>query len=465
MTRPAGGEFDNPGEPVSDRRMQNPSEPLGTLEVALAHAARLLATAPQLAAEQAAEILAAAPGHPAAGLILGAAHRLRGNNSGALAVLEPLARGQPHAAAVHFELGLALGSARRGEEAVDALRRAVQLKPDLPDAWRALGDHLTMMGDIAGADSAYARHIRHSTRDPRLLAPAAALCEGRLAPAEKALRAHQRQHPTAVPAISMLAEVAARLGRYGDAQLLLERCLELAPGFAAARHNYAVVLLRSGKPAEAHAEIKRLLAAEPRNPGFRNLEGAILTRIGEYDRSIDIFADVLAEYPHQPRVWMSYGHALKTAGRQDDSVAAYRRAISLSPELGEAWWSLANLKTFRFAPEDLAAMAQQLARTDLATDDRLHFDFAMGKALEDQGDFATSFGHYESGNRLRREGLPYDADEQQAHIDRSIALFTRGFFAERTGHGCTAPDPIFIVGLPRAGSTLLEQILSSHSQV
>lgn len=445
--------------------MQHPTGPRGTLDVALAHATRLLATAPALAAEQAIEILATVPGHPIASLVLGAAHRLQGDTAQALAVLEPLAHSQPQAGAVHFELGLALGSARRGEEAVIALQRAVRLKPDLPDAWRALGDHLTMMGDIAGADAAYARHIRHSTRDPRLLAPAAALCEGRIAPAEQALRAHLKQYPTDVAAIRMLAEVAARLGRYGDAQLLLERCLELAPGFTAARHHYAVVLLRSGKPAEAHAEIKRLLEAEPRNPGFRNLEGAILTRIGEYDRSIGIFADVLAEYPHQPRVWMSYGHALKTAGRQDDSVAAYRRAISLSPDLGEAWWSLANLKTYRFTAEDITAMTRQLERTDLAADDRFHFDFAMGKALEDRSEFAASFAHYEAGNRLRRQGLPYDADEQQAHIDRSIALFTRDFFGERVDHGCAAPDPIFIVGLPRAGSTLLEQILSSHSQV
>ncbi|MEZ5531698.1 MAG: sulfotransferase [Steroidobacteraceae bacterium] len=445
--------------------MQHPTGPRGTLDVALAHATRLLATAPALAAAQAIEILATVPGHPIASLVLGAAHRLQGDTAQALAVLEPLAHSQPQAGAVHFELGLALGSARRGEEAVIALQRAVRLKPDLPDAWRALGDHLTMMGDIAGADAAYARHIRHSTRDPRLLAPAAALCEGRIAPAEQALRAHLKQYPTDVAAIRMLAEVAARLGRYGDAQLLLERCLELAPGFTAARHHYAVVLLRSGKPAEAHAEIKRLLEAEPRNPGFRNLEGAILTRIGEYDRSIGIFADVLAEYPHQPRVWMSYGHALKTAGRQDDSVAAYRRAISLSPDLGEAWWSLANLKTYRFTAEDITAMTRQLERTDLAADDRFHFDFAMGKALEDRSEFAASFAHYEAGNRLRRQGLPYDADEQQAHIDRSIALFTRDFFGERVDNGCAAPDPIFIVGLPRAGSTLLEQILSSHSQV
>ncbi|MCW5572955.1 MAG: sulfotransferase [Steroidobacteraceae bacterium] len=445
--------------------MPSPPEPVGTLDVALAHAARLLASEPRLAAEQSAEILAAVPGHPGATLMLGAAHRLQGDTDAALAILEPLARAQPNAAAVHFELGLALGSARRGEQAVSALRRAVQLKRDLPDAWRALGDHLTMMGDVAGADTAYAQHIRHSTRDPRLLAPAAALCEGRIAPAEQALRAHLTRHPTDVAAIRMLAEVAARLGRYGDAQLLLERCLELAPGFTAARHNRAIVLLRGGKPVEALAEAERLLAAEPSNPGFRNLKAAILTRIGEYDQSIDIFADVLAEYPHQARIWLSYGHALKTAGRQDDSIAAYRHAIALAPELGEAYWSLANLKTFRFTPDELAAMTRQLARADLAPEDRFHFDFAMGKALEDRREYAASFGHYDAANRLRSQGLAYDADEQRAHVGRSKALFTQAFFDARAGFGSPAPDPIFIVGLPRAGSTLLEQILSSHSQV
>jgi tetratricopeptide (TPR) repeat protein len=188
-------------------------------------------------------------------------------------------------------------------------------------------------------------------------------------------------------------------------------------------------------------------------------------RIGEFDEAIALYEKVLADAPHQPRVWMSFGHMLKTVGRQADGVAAYRRAIDLAPQLGEAWWSLANLKTVRFAADDITVMEQQLARTDLAEDDRFHLDFALGKALEDRGAAAASFAHYAAGNDLRRAGLDYDAAEMSAFVDRLIALCTPEFFAARADQGCDAPDPVFIVGMPRAGSTLVEQILSSHSQV
>lgn len=440
-------------------------EPVGTLEVALKHTSKLLESEPALAIEQAREILAAAPGHPLATLFIAIAHRKLGDNPSALAILEPLAAAQPGWAPVHYELGVSLGLAGRGEQAVEALRRAVRLKPDIGDAWRRLGDHLTAMGDTAGADAAYANHIKASTRDPRLLAPAVALCENRIAEAEALLRAHLKQHPTDVAAIRMLAEVAARLGRYEDSENLLERCLELAPGFTAARHNYAVVLHRQNRTPQAMSEVDRLLAAEPRNPGFRNLRASLLARLGEFDRAIEAYAEVLADYPGNARTWMSYGHALKTAGRRDECIEAYRKTIELSPGLGEAWWSLANLKTFRFKPSDCDAMRSQLARADLTEEDRLHFHFALGKALEDAALYQESFGHYSEGNRLQRARVPYDADETTAHVRRTRAFFTPNFLAERRGWGSAAPDPIFVVGLPRAGSTLVEQILSCHSSV
>ena len=445
--------------------MYGTSEPTGTLDVALAHAARLLETAPKLAAEQAHEILKVAPNHPVATLVLGVARRCLGDFSGAVQLLQPLAQANPSWPAAHYESGLALSRAGHGELAVQALRRAVQLKPDMPDAWRALGDHLTAMGETQAADAAYANHIRFSTRDPRLLEPAAALCENRIAVAESMLREHLKQFPTDVAAIRMFAEVAARLGRFGDAEKLLARCLELAPSFGAARHNYALVLHRQHKTAEALAETQRLLQDEPRNPGYRNLRAAILGRIGEYEQALEIYADVLKEFPRQAKVWMSYGHALKTAGRRPESIAAYRETISLAPTLGEAYWSLANLKTFRFAPDELASMEKQIERPDLDAADRYHLHFALGKALEDAGRYADSFHHYERGNALRREQITYDADETTEHVRRSKAALTAEMFASKAGFGSPAADPIFIVGLPRAGSTLLEQILSSHSQV
>jgi tetratricopeptide (TPR) repeat protein len=445
--------------------MSTAPEPVGTLEVALKHAGTLLATQPELAIEQAREILKAAPNHPLATLFIGVARRKLGDMVGSVETLQALARAQPGWAPAHYELGVTLGLMGRGGDAVAPLQHAVRLKPDIGDAWRLLGDHLAAMGDAAGADNAYANHIRTSTRDPRLLAPAVALCENRIPEAERLLREHLKRHPTDVAAIRMLAEVAARLGRLVDAETLLERCLQLAPGFSAARHNYALVLHRQNKMEPALAEIDRLLTEEPRNPGYRNLKAAMLNRIGEYGQSLAIYTEVLEEYPKQAKVWMSYGHALKTSGRSPESIAAYRRCIELAPQLGEAYWSLANLKTFHFGAEEVSAMREQLARSDLSNEDRFHFHFALGKALEDAGDYAGSFQHYAEGNRLRRAEVDYDADRTSASVRRSRALYTRQFFAERAGFGTPEPDPIFIVGLPRAGSTLVEQILSSHSQV
>ena len=437
----------------------------GTLDQALAHAERLLERDPSLAGEQAAEILKVVPEHPAALRVLAIARAMRGDADAALAILEPLARAQPSWAQVHFDLGVVLGQRGRGEEATVALRRAVALKPGLPQAWRLLGDHLLAAGDHDAADVAYAQHVRHSVRDPRLLAAATALTENRIPQAEALLREHLREAPTDVAAIRMFAEVALRLGRNEDALNLLARCLELAPTFHAARQNYALALHRSNQPEQALAEIERLLAVAPEHPGYRNLKAVVLCRIGDVEPAIALYADLLGTYPGNPKVWMSYGHALKTAGQQEQAIAAYRRSLALEPSFGEVWWSLANLKTFRFSADDLMTMREQLARDDLAEDDRLHLEFAVGKALEDAGDYASSFAHYAQGNAIRRGQLRYNADETSARVRHIRERYTREFFASRDGSGCQVGDPIFIVGLPRAGSTLIEQILSSHSQV
>ena len=437
----------------------------GTLEQALAHAARLLDRDPVMAVEQLDEILQVAPGHPVALQLLAAARSLQGDVQGALDILIPLARSQPNWAVTHLDLGVALGRRGRGQEAIDALRRAVTLKPDLPQAWRALGDHLMAAGEQAQADAAYASHVRYSTRDPRLLAAAVALVENRIPEAEALLREHLKQAPTDVAAIRMFAEVAARLGRNEDALHLLERCLELAPSFHEARQNYALVLHRSNRPEQALVQIERLLAADPGHLGCRNLKAVVLCRIGDYEPAIRIYADLLERYPRNAKVWVSYGHALKTAGHTERAIAAYRRSLELEPSFGEVWWSLANLKTFRFGADELAAMRRQLARTDLTEDDRLHLEFAVGKALEDAGEYEPSFRHYAQGNAIRRTQLHYSADDTSARVRHIREHYTREFFAARAGAGCPAPDPIFVVGLPRAGSTLIEQILSSHSQV
>jgi predicted Zn-dependent protease len=441
------------------------SQPVGAIDQALSNAKRLLDTSPELAAEQAREILSVYPGHPLARLILGAAQRVAGRAQAALDILEPLAEEQPRAAPVHLELGIARGEAGRGREAIAALRRAVQLQPGSADGWRLLADYLDADGDVSGADQARAQYIKVATKDPRLMQAAAALVDNNLPLAEARLRAHLGAHPTDVAALRMLAEVAGRLRRYKDAQELLERCLELAPSFDAARHNYAIVLNRQAKQKEALPQVERLLAKDPRNPGYLNLKAAIRANLGDSADSIKIYETVLAEHPRQPKVWMSYGHCLKTAGRQEDSVAAYRRAIAMEPTLGEAYWSLANLKTFRFSEADRHAIIKALERTDVTDDDRLHFEFALGKALEDAESYEESFAHYAKGNAVRRKQHPYSADQETRYVSRYKAQYTAEFFAERKSAGAQSRAPIFIVGLPRSGSTLLEQILASHPLV
>ncbi|QXQ04979.1 sulfotransferase [Sphingosinicellaceae bacterium] len=407
------------------------SDPKGSLAVALGHARTLLVRSPRLAEEQAREILGAVPG-------------------------------QPEALTLH---GLALAALGRSREAIAALVAATTRDPESPDAWRALGDQMILVGDGTGADYAYAQQIRSSVRDPVLRAAAVALCEGNLPVAEPLLKGHLKQHPTDVAAIRMLAELAGRIGRYADAENLLRRAVELAPGFAPARFNLATVLYRQNRNTEALVELDRLMAADPDNFATRNLAAAALGRVGDVAEAVVHFEHVLARQPDAAKIWLSYGHALKTLGRQGDSVAAYRRCIGLEPGFGEAWWSLANLKTVRLESADIAAMTTALAAPGLTDEDRFHLHFALGKAHEDADDVAAAFGHYAEGNRLRLAALDYDPTATSDRVDRSIALLQPAFLAARAGQGCPAPDPIFVLGMPRSGSTLVEQILASHPLV
>lgn len=299
---------------------------------------------------------------------------------------------------------------------------------------------------------------------PRMVEAAVALHGNRLDVAERLLKAQLRDDPFDVKAIRMLAELAGRIGRMQDAESLLRRAIELAPNFTAARANLALVLGRTGRPAEALELLGPLFEAEPDDVGHFNLKAATLGRLGDFDEAIALYEKVVERTPNQPRVWLSLGHMLKTVGRLDEGIAAYRRAISLRPQLGEAWWSLANLKTVTFSAEDMAAMRGALAGTDLRDEDRFHLDFALGKALHDAGESDGAFAHYAAANALRRKHQPYRSEDMTGLVDRSIAAFTAAKLADRSG-GCEARDPIFIVGMPRAGSTLVEQILASHPLV
>ena len=343
-------------------------DPAASVNVALAHGLQMLDTAPALAAQQAHEILASAPGHPAGVLLL----------------------------------GLAASAQRQFAQAVEILRPLVQAQAGSAAAWLALADAQFGLGDDDAADVAYLQHVRLSVRTAELMQAADALAQGHLPEAETRLRARLQRQPTDVAAQRMLAELAARLGRNDEAIALLEQVLQRAPSFDAARQNLAMVLNRSNRHAEALVEIDHLLARDPANQSVHNMRAVVLGKLGDFDAAITTYEGVLAKLPQQWQVWLGYGHALKTANRSSDAITAYRRALAINPSFGGAWWSLANLKTMRFDAADIAAMQAQLQRQELDDDARLHIEFALGKAQEDAGANAEAFTHYARGNALRR---------------------------------------------------------------
>jgi tetratricopeptide (TPR) repeat protein len=341
--------------------------------------------------------------------------------------------------------------------------------PDVAEAHRLAAHALRRLGREDAAQAASLAAVSAAIHDPEMIAAGLALAQDRLPQAEAALRDRLRRDASDVAAIRMLAEVAGRIGRYGDAEKLLRRALELAPAFGAARANLATVLYKQSRFAEAVDVLSGALAFDPGNPALRNLKAAALGRIGGYDEAVALYAELTARFPEHAKLAMSHGHMLKTVGRQDDSIAAYRAAIAADPGLGEVWWSLANLKTIRFDEADRTAMLAALADIDAADgardDDRLHLHFALGKAFDDAGQAEAAFHHYAAGNAIRADQLGYNADETSALVDRMIATFDAAFFASRAGSGNPSADPVFILGMPRAGSTLVEQILASHSAI
>ena len=437
----------------------------GSIAAALEEAAALLARSPAMAEQRAAAILRSAPHDPRPALILASARRRRGDHAAALVLLEPLAQTHPRAARTQYELGLARDGMGDRAGGLAALRQAVSLNRELPEAWRALGDALFRAGDVQGADAAFAEHRRACLSDPRLKAAADALSADAPEAAETLLRAHLGIKPDNLSALQMLGEALGRLGRHTEAEGVLERALALDPGFDGARFTYAEILFQQQKAADALPHLHRLMARDGADPAYRNLLAACLSLVGDLDEVDRLYRELLVEYPNQPRIWLNHGHALRTVGRFEAAVAAYRRCIALSPGLGDAYWSLANLKLASFSDQEVQAIEAQLTRRDLPKADRLHLHYALGKALEDRADFARSFEHYAAGAALRRRQIHYSAEATTAERRQACAALTPAFFAARMGAGAEARDPIFVVGLPRSGSTLVEQILASHPAV
>ncbi|MEI4506075.1 sulfotransferase [Sphingopyxis sp. CCNWLW253] len=368
----------------------------------------------------------------------------------------------------------ALANARRllsGEPgaALAQAQAIIDAVPTSAAAHRLAAHALRALNREAEAQAASLAAIGATIHDPAMVDAALALAEDRLPDAERALRQRLREDATDVAAIRMLAEVAGRIGRYDDAEKLLSRALQLAPDFGAARANLATVYYKQNRFADAAETLDAVLGDDPDNPAHANLRAAALGRIGGYDEALALYEELTGRFPDHAKLWMSYGHMLKTVGRQDDSIAAYRRALAADPGLGEIWWSLANLKTIRFGAEDRAAMEAALVAaepdSEARADDRLHLHFALGKAYDDAAEHEPAFRHYAAGNAIRSAQLGYRAAETSAAVDAIIAACTPEFFAARAGAGDPAPDPIFILGMPRAGSTLIEQILSCHSAI
>jgi tetratricopeptide (TPR) repeat protein len=325
-----------------------------------------------------------------------------------------------------------------------------------------------MTTDATGDDLAqWARslHRGQRLRHPRLREAAGLVAAGHHEHAAKLLREFLKQRPQSAAALHLLAETVEKNGDTSEAEELFARCLELEPGFAAARFAYVKVLLKSDKPEKALAELDALLDREPRNPLFRERKAMALEGLQHHAHSAALWRELLDEYPARPEWWLHYGHSLRGVGQLEETIAAYRRAIALDPKSGLAWWSLADLKTFRFSAADIAQMESLLARDDIATAGRVRLHFALGKAHADLSRHAESFAHYAKANAMQRVGAKHDPTHLTAYVARSVCIFTRDFFRERVGFGTERADPIFIVGMPRSGSTLVEQILASHSEI
>lgn len=355
--------------------------------------------------------------------------------------------------------------ARRDPAAAATQLRAITARnPQDTGAHRMLGRVLRQLGRDEEAARAEMAAIRAAAHDPEMIAIAGAMIANEVPEAEARLRHRLSRQPTDVAAIRMMAELAGRLGRYRDAENLLRRAIELAPSFTAARANLAIVLYKQNRYGEAGEVLEQVLAQDPANTSSRNLLAATLGRIGDYDEALALYGELTGTFPDHAKLWMSYGHLLKTVGRLEESIAAYRRALAAESQLGEVWWSLANLKTVTFDAADIAAMEAALG-AEVSDEDAFHLHFALGKAYGDRKAAADSFRHYAVGNALRSRELAYEPDATTQQVDRVIEVLTPAFLAQHQGVGNPAPDPIFILGLPRAGSTLLEQILASHSAV
>ena len=433
------------------------TDPFATAAAALANDAP--------AAERLARALVAAhPGDPRPRLILASALRRRGDATGALPILTELARLFPKAARTRYELGLALGMTERLAEGLVQLDAAVRLDPGLIEAWEALSDTAFATGDYARETTARAALARLTEGDATLAPLAELVTLGQFDEAEPTLREHLRMDPDDVDALRLLAACYVAARAFDDAEILLRHALSLDPALTRARFDLAHSLFARQQAAAALEELAPLEAADPGNAAYRNLRAGCLALLGDEKGAEALHAELAALYPANARIAVNHGHALRTSGRRDDAIAAYRRALALDPRNGEAWWSLANLKIATLTAADEVAMRALLADPVLPDSERMRLSYALGRRLEDEGRAEESFANYAGGAAIARQRAAAFIDHD-AHAHQVCRVFTADFFAERAGWGVDEAAPIFVVGLPRSGSTLVEQILASHAQI
>jgi tetratricopeptide (TPR) repeat protein len=382
----------------------------------------------------------------------------------ALQTLERLERAHPGYPRLYQERGHCHVALRSAGPAIEAFERAVTMSPALPASWRALQTLYRMSGRTAEAERADAQ-VKSLAALPHPIVTAFSMyADGEILDAERVVREYLLAHGDHVEGMRLLAKIGMDLDVADDAELLLARALELSPGHREARYEYAIVLLKRHKHVRAREEMEKLLAVDPDNRMYRTTHATVCIGFGDY-QALPRYRELLAETPGDPELHLSIAHALKTLGQTPEAVDSYHAAAAARPDFGEAWWSLANLKTYRFNDAEIAHMRSAEASPKIQLADRYHMCFALGKALEDRGEYAESFAYYERGNALKKIECRYRPEplERTARLHRTLC--TAEFFAARKGGGCDSPAPIFIVGLPRSGSTLIEQILASHTEV
>jgi tetratricopeptide (TPR) repeat protein len=386
----------------------------------------------------------------------------------ALATLERLERHHPKFSLLHQERGHCYVAMRDAPRAIGAFLNAVNINPALPASWRTLQTLYRMTGQGSNAETA-AAHVAALAKLPAEIVTATALfSDGDLAPAESIVRAFLLKHGNHIEAMRLLARIGLAHDVLDDADVLLEAVLALAPEYRAARYDYAIALLRRHKHEQSIAELEKLLQLEPNNRAFKTTYATAKVGLGDHEGALKLYQELIADVvqPAQAgELHLSVAHSFKALGHQQQAIESYRTAAAVRPSYGDAYWSLANLKTYRFTAQEITRMRAAEAAGTTALVDRYHLCFALGKALEDLGEYEESFRYYERGNALKKSQSRYRPEPVERNTRLQKAICTREFFASRRGVGCDSPDPIFIVGLPRSGSTLLEQILASHSKV